>query len=250
MNEKGGSGKTTLAVHCAAFFALQKRRVLLVDMDPQGHAGKALGKDVNALSATLLDALVGAGIGLGPVVRTTAIAGLDLAPCNKTMSDFALNAFRHPDRHLKLSHTLREAAAYDAVFIDSPPSLSLLTINILMAAEEIVIPVSCTYLALDGCAEILKTIQKLKSHFPQKKLDIVLVVPTLFRDTPVARAVVDRLGRYFGSRLSADAIPHDDTVDQAQSYGQTLFQFAPESLTTQAFTRIGSRLLAGRIGHA
>lgn len=242
MNEKGGSGKTTLATHCAAFFALQNRRSLLVDCDPQGHAGKSLGIQVNALQATLLEALIRPDTPLDSVIRATNVRHLDLAPCNKTMSDFAMNALRHPDRHLKLKNALAPLAGYDAVFIDSPPSLSLITLNILTASEEVVIPVSCSYLALDGCAEIVKTIRRLKSHFPDKKLAVALVVPTLYRDSPLSRAVVDRMARFFGDRLFPSPVPFDDTVDQAQSFGQTVFQFAPESPSAQSLSRVADAL--------
>src|SRR6266542_3006858 len=165
INEKGGTCKTTLCVSVAARLASRGRRVLVADLDTQGHAGKALGVDVRRLSPTIHEWLLGSAR-FAEVVRPTAVPGLDLLPANKELAEFPVAVASAPDRADRLRRRLGELpeGAYDAVLVDSPPSRSLVTDNILVAAGEVVIPVALTYLALDGCAEILESLERLRAE--------------------------------------------------------------------------------------
>ena len=228
VNEKGGCGKTTLTVNVGAYLASIGKKVLLVDMDPQGHIGKSLGLDVKNIDLTIFDVLLEDDIYLTDAIHETSTPNLDVVPTNKLLTDFVINVSKHSDRHLKLKKSL-EGLDYDFIFIDAPPSLGLITINILLAATEVVIPVSLTFLALDGCAEILDTIKVVKKNFDHKDLRVSKVVATLYRDTKLARKILDKLELHFGDKLCETILNYDVKIDQAQSFGKTIFEFAPNS---------------------
>jgi chromosome partitioning protein len=242
LNEKGGTGKTTLTVNLGAYLAGREKRVLLVDMDPQGHLGKSMGIDVRRLRATTFELLLDPEVGLDRTLIHSSVPNLDLVLSNKRLSDMILNAAAAPDRHLKLKNALGSLQNYDFLLIDSPPSLGLLTVNILMAATRVIIPVSCSYLAMDGCAEVLKTLATVRNRLAHPDLDVGLVVPTMYHDTALALAVVNRIRDYFTTKMGP-VIPYDMLIDQAQSYGQTIFEFAPESAGGKAMAQLGEEVL-------
>ncbi|HTT69584.1 MAG TPA: AAA family ATPase, partial [Anaeromyxobacteraceae bacterium] len=156
MNEKGGTCKTTLCVNLGAWLARRRgQRVLLADLDTQGHAGKSLGVDVRTVAPTVKDLLLGRAP-LEAVLRATAVPRLDLLPANKELAAFPVEAAALPDREEKLLAAVEALPKdrWDLVLFDAPPSVSLVTDNLLRAATEVVLPVALTYLALDGCAEI------------------------------------------------------------------------------------------------
>lgn len=229
VNEKGGCGKTTLTINVGAYLASIGKKVLLVDMDPQGHIGKALGLDVQNIDLTIFDVLLEEDVYLTDAIHTTSTPNLDVVPTNKLLTDFVINVAKHPDRHLKLKKSLEGLEDYDFVFIDAPPSLGLITINILMAVTDVVIPVSLTFLALDGCAEILDTIKVVKKNFDRKELRVSKVVATLYRDTNLAKKILEKLDVHFGDKLCETILDYDVKIDQAQSFGKTIFEFAPNS---------------------
>ncbi|MBZ0253381.1 MAG: AAA family ATPase, partial [Candidatus Methylomirabilis sp.] len=214
INEKGGSCKTTLTVNTGAYLASREgARVLIVDMDPQGHAGKCLGVDVRAAEATVFDLLTTPGMKPVEATLPTRVPNLDVIVSNKRLSDFDVTVAAAPDRLHKLAGKVERIYGYDYVLFDSPPSLGLLTMNIMMAAQEIVIPVSLTYLALDGCAEILETVENVKATMGKRGLRVSLVVPTLYRPTRLADAILEKLAERFPERLARTVIRYDVKVD-------------------------------------
>jgi len=148
----------------------------------------------------------------------------------KFIPDVVVNVSTHADRHAKLKQKVDDICGFDFLLIDSPPSLGLLTVNILLATTEVVIPVSLTYLALDGCAEILDTINVVSRNFGHNSLHVGLVVPTFFNDTILVQSIMNKLKNHFGDKLSKTVIKYDMKLDQAQSFGRTIFDFAPDSL--------------------
>jgi chromosome partitioning protein len=246
VNEKGGTCKTTLCVNTAAWIAGQRgKRVLLADLDTQGHAGKALGIDVRGLSPTIRDVLVGNSLSVNQVARPTAIPGLDLLPANKDLAGFPVDVAPSPDRADRLRRRLDDVpeGTWDAVLIDAPPSVSLVTENVLRAATEVVLPVGLTYLALDGCAEILASLDELRAE-TGKAPAVTLVVPTLYRKTQLAEEILGKLRERFPDRLAAP-LGYSVKIDEAQSHGQTIFEYAPRSSGALALAEI-ARLIWDR----
>jgi chromosome partitioning protein len=243
-NEKGGTCKTTLCVHVAARLAARGRRVLVVDLDTQGHAGKSLGLDVRGLSPTVHDWLLDDGRApFEAVVRPTPVPGVDLVPANKDLADLPVAAAAAPDRAARLDRRLSALPpGYDVVLLDAPPSQSLVTENVLRAARELVIPVALTYLALDGCAEVLESLARLRAGGgPAPALS--LVVPTFHRRTQLADEILAKLRERFPRELSRTVLRWCVKVDEAQSHGRTVFEHAPRSVGAKDLAAIGDELL-------
>ncbi len=227
INEKGGSCKTTLAVNTAAYFASNnKAKVLLVDMDPQGQAGKALGFYVRDLSPTVYDLITDPDVKARDCIRESQVENLDVLVSNKQLSSFPLEVAADGDRERKLSKKISRLKGYDFVIYDSPPSAGLITTNIMLAAEEIVVPVNLTYFALDGCAEIVESVDHMHQEFGKRDLRISLVVPTLYRPTRLADEILAKLKRYFPGRVARTVIGYNVKIDEAQSHGKTIWDYA------------------------
>jgi chromosome partitioning protein len=245
INEKGGSCKTTLCVNVAAWLATRRGlRVLLVDTDTQGHAGKSLGVDVRGLSPTIHEWLLGEAP-FAAVVRPTPVAGLELVPANKAFAGFPVAAAAAPDRGARLADRLAgvPAGRYDVVLIDSPPSRSLVTENVLRAADAVVLPVALTYLALDGCAEMLESLEALRAETGRAP-ELGLVVAALYRSTQLADEILASLRQRFGDRLATTVLGWSVKVDEAQSHGRTVFEHAPRSTGAVALGHIADEVLA------
>ncbi len=243
VNEKGGTCKTTLCVNVAAWVATERgRRVLLADLDTQGHAGKSLGVDVRGLAPTIRDVLVGSDRAVADVAIPTGVPGLDLLPANKDLAGFPVEVAQAPDRADRLRHRLDAIpdGRWDAVLIDTPPSVSLVTENVLRAATEVVLPVGLTYLALDGCAEIMASLEALRAETGRAPA-VTLVVPTLHRKTQLAAEILARLGERFPGRL-APPLGYSVKIDEAQSHGRTIFEYAPRSSGAAALAAIAGQV--------
>ncbi len=227
INEKGGSCKTTLTVHCGAWHAMQQdRRVLLVDMDPQGQTGKCLGLDVRAFERTVYDLLRDPLADAAGIIQKTRMPWLDVLPSNKALTDFTEHVAGELRSHFRLRAVLdRFEDEYDLICVDAPPSLGLPTINIMLAVEEIIIPVSLTFLAMDGCAEILETVEQVRQDFGHTDLRVTHIVPTLYRKTRLADAILAKLHEYFGDRVTSTVIGYNVRIDEAQSHGLTVWEY-------------------------
>jgi len=242
VNEKGGTCKTTLCVNVAAWLAGQGQRVLVVDMDTQGHAGKSLGVDVRGLRPTVYEWLLGTAA-LDDVVRSTPVPGLELLPANKDLAALPVALAAAPDRADRLDRRLDALpqGRWDAVLVDAPPSVSLVTENVLVGARELVVPVALTYLALDGCAEIVRSLDRLRDERGRAP-ELALVVPTLHRRTQLADEILAKLQEHFPDRLSRTALAWSVKVDEAQSHGRTIFEHAPRSAGARDLAAIAEEI--------
>lgn len=245
INEKGGTCKTTLCVNLAASLALhQEQRVLVIDLDTQGHAGKSLGIDTRTATPTTHDLLLRPEVQVADVARPTAVPRLEVVPSNKALGEFPVEVASDPDRALRLDRKTRALGGYDFVFFDAPPSTGLVTTNILAAADEVVIPVSATYFALDGCAEIVGSLEALSQKLGRPAARISLVVPTLVRQTALASEILEKLAAYFPEQLSKAQLGFNVKIDEAQSHGLTIFEYAPASSGAKVMRALADELWA------
>ena len=244
INEKGGTCKTTLAVNLGAWLAREKgKKTLIVDLDTQGHCGKSLGVDVRQARRTVFDLLVEPEVSVEQVLLPTAIPNLTLLPSNKAIADFPVRVAQEPDRERKLEKKLAALSGYDYLLFDAPPSMGLMTTNIFLATSEVVVPVALTYLAMDGCAEVLSTVERIKQEYGKGDLAVTMVVPTLYRRTALADEILGKLGTYFPDTLCKTALGYNVKIDEAQSHGRTIWEYAPESRGAQMLEAIAKELL-------
>lgn len=260
INEKGGSAKTTLVASIASYLALQRgRRVLAIDMDPQGQLGKVLGVDVRAQRRSaidlVLDTLLGdAGLDRDlaagepselPAIRTR-IPGLDVIVANKSLGLFPhWESGDERDPTSRLAATLDKApevAGYDFVLFDAPPSFGALTLSVLRAAREIVVPVPLTYLALDGCAELMRTVETVRARYENPELRVTMVVPTFYRRTRLAHEILDRLKARFPKEIAHTVCGYHVRIDEAQSRGLSIFEYAPKDRGARIMAELAEEL--------
>lgn len=245
INEKGGTCKTTLAVNTAAWLARERGlKVLLVDLDTQGHSGKSLGLDVRTLPRNVFHLLTDASVRFEDVVQPSAVEGLFVLPAYKEMADFPVVVAQDERRAHRLADRLApaEAAGFDVIVFDAPPSMGLTTRNILVAATEVVVPVALTYFALDGCAEVAETVRRVAETEGRPELRVTKVVPTLYRKTALATAILERLKAYFPDALAATPLGYNVKVDEAQSHGKTIWEYAPKSRGAEMLAAIASEI--------
>lgn len=234
-NQKGGVGKTTSTVNIAAEFVARGRRVLVVDLDPQGNATTSLGVDKAALKTTVYDVLLG-NAPTEIVVAQTGRDHLALLPATVDLAGAEIELVDAPRRDQRLRAALAPLSDdYDLIIIDCPPSLGLLTLNALCAAHGVIIPLQCEYLALEGLAQLKNTIDLVRTSL-NPALHIIGVVMTMYDGrTNLAQQVVAEVRRYFPQRIFNTLVPRSIRLSEAPSYGQTIREYDPQGKGTSAY---------------
>ncbi len=239
-NQKGGVGKTTTAVNLAAQLATANRRVMLVDLDPQGNASSSLGIDKEALNQTLYDVLV-SNVEPSNIVLPTNIQNLFILPTNSRLAQAEVDLVSVPQREFRLKNMLQTIDA-EVIIIDCPPALGLLTINALSAATDVLIPVQSEYFALEGLGQLLQTVQLVKQGL-NPRLEILGVVLTMFNKRMVlSEQVQAEVAQHFGDKLFKTVIPRNVRLAEAPSYGRTIFEHDKWSKGARAYKQLAKEV--------
>lgn len=240
-NQKGGVGKTTTAVNLAAQLATARRRVMLVDLDPQGNATSSLGVDKQNLSKTIYDGLLHQA-GTDEIVLGTKVPNLFLLPANATLAQAEVDLVRTDERELQLKRVLATIDA-EVIIIDCPPALGLLTVNALAAANGVLIPVQAEYFALEGLSQLIQTIQLVRKGL-NTNLHIFGVLLTMFtKRTVLSEQVQAEVVKHFGERVFKTVIPRNIRLAEAPSYGKTIFEHDKWSKGARAYKAAASEVV-------
>jgi chromosome partitioning protein len=243
VNQKGGVGKSTTAVNLSSYLAAMGKYVLLVDLDPQANATSGVGVRPERAPLSLYHSLIG---GLLPeeVIRKTELFGYDLIPASSDLAGATIELVALPNREFKLYELLRRVRTnYDYILIDCPPSLGLLTINGLVAADEVIIPVQCEYYALEGLGQLLKTVGLIQENLG-KHLKVKGALLTMFdRRNNLSRQVKKEVERNFPGYVFESIIPRCIKLAEAPSFGKTILQYDPHSKGAKAYRQLAQEIL-------
>jgi len=247
-NQKGGVGKTTTAVNLAASLAASERRTLLIDVDPQGNAGSALGIRRDDSERSIYEVLTD-GLPLALAVRKTELKFLDLVPASRHLVGAELELAQEDHREYRLKRAVDPLAqGYEYVLIDCPPSLGLLTVNGLVAAQGVLIPLQCEYYALEGLADVLRTIELVKGAAnPALEVDGILL--TMYSSNNLANQVADEIRRTFKGQVFETVIPRNVRLSEAPSHGKPALLYDLASKGCQSYLELAKEVTS-RLGAA
>jgi chromosome partitioning protein len=238
VNQKGGVGKTTTAINLGAYLAEMGKFVLLVDLDPQANASSGLGVPYQELEKGLYDALIGNFL-LREIVMPTGLRGYRVAPATPALAGANVEFVDVERREFKLADALLEVKSdYDVIIIDCPPSLGILTINGLVAADHLVIPVQAEYYALEGLGQLMSTVELVKQNI-KPELDVMGAVITMFdKRTRLSTQVLEELYKYFPDKIFRTIIPRNVRLSEAPSYGKSIAHYDPSSKGAKAYAKL------------
>uniref|UniRef100_Q478A0 Chromosome segregation ATPase n=1 Tax=Dechloromonas aromatica (strain RCB) TaxID=159087 RepID=Q478A0_DECAR len=241
-NQKGGVGKTTTAVNLAASLAAEGKRVLLIDMDPQGNATTGSGITKKEALPTVYQLLIGAATLIDVCIKTDFY--FDILPANRELAGAEVEMIELEQREYRLKKALAQNhAEYDFVLIDCPPALNMLTVNALVAADSVLIPMQCEYYALEGLSDLVETLRKVRQHL-NSRLEIEGLLRTMYNSqSTLTQQVSSELESHFGEKVYKTIVPRNVRLAEAPSYGKPVIAFDKNSKGAQAYSALAQEIL-------
>lgn len=242
-NQKGGVGKTTSAVNLAAWLSMMENTVLLVDIDPQGNATSGLGVNKEELDTCMYDLLI-EGVGIRDVITGCGLAELSMVPATMELAGAEIQMVNRPEREMILKAALYQVRDdYHYIIIDCPPSLGLLTLNALTAADSVIVPLQCEYYALEGLGQLMNTINLVQQHLNQK-LVLEGVLLTMFDGrTNLAIQVVDEVKKHFRNKVYRTIIPRNVRLSEAPSHGKPVMVYDRRSRGAEVYRELAREVM-------
>jgi chromosome partitioning protein len=243
-NQKGGVGKTTTTLNLSAALAFMGKSTLLVDTDPQGHSTISCVMDPLAINQSLYDVLVRKEDKIESIITKSTIPGLDVAVSKISMAKLEPSLLGEIDGHYRLKDTLESVSKkYDFIMIDTPPTLGLITLNSLVAADKILIPIQASYLSLEGTDDLLETIEKVKK-VTNPGLEIIGVIITMHdKRTNISKDAVNRIKKVFGRKVFRTIISKSVKLEESPAYKESIFTFAPYSVGAQQYKKLAEEMI-------
>ncbi len=243
-NQKGGVGKTTTVVNLGAYLTKKGKKVLIIDTDPQANATSGLGVDKLKVAKSTYDVIINE-FPIKDTVIGTDVQGLDIVPSHIDLVAVEMELVSVLARESRLKEAVKnEVDGYDYVFIDSPPTLGLLTINTMVAADKILVPIQCEYYALEGVSQLITTLKRLRKYL-NPNIDIWKILLTMFDSrTSLSKQVAEEVREYFPDRVFTTVIPRSVRLSEAPSFGKPIMYYAPESRGAVAYEALAEEVIS------